>query len=151
MSECCKLNKFVKFTISSEKFEESGMIRNKSKSGQKLMRSLAAFSSGKKSSNSSSHHGSNQKIGRERAISGIDSQCQLSTDGDNSELQSPMGEQPKEALSWDFQDQGIQKALKKCSVQKDDGQLEFLNCKKCGALYFENVSLIFYFSLFRIL
>jgi hypothetical protein len=75
MIECCKLKKFVKFTISSEKFEESKVSGDKCYFGENLRRSLAAFSSGKKSSISSSHHGSNQKLGRERTISGIDSQC----------------------------------------------------------------------------
>ena len=70
---------------------------------------LSAFSSGKKSSKSGSHHGSNQK---ERTISAVDSQCQLSTDGDFSEAQSPLGEQPKEALSWDnVKEVTLQKAL----------------------------------------
>jgi hypothetical protein len=83
----------------------------------------------------------------------VDSQCQLSTDGDLSEACSPLGEQPKEALGWDkFKEKGLSKALKKCQIQKDNGKLEFLNCKKCGSLYFEKVSLkIFDLCLFRIL
>jgi len=76
----------------------------------------------------------------------------LSTDGDLSEACSPLGEQPKESLSWDkFQEKGLSKALKKCHIQKDNGKLEFLNCKKCGSLYFENVSFeLFDLYLFRI-
>lgn len=102
MSNCCQLKNFVKFTTTCESFTgniESNKIKHKS--AYKIRKSLAAFSSGKKSSASGSNHGSNQKPRRERAISGVDSQCQLSTDGDFSETCSPIEEQPKEALSSD--------------------------------------------------
>jgi hypothetical protein len=58
-----------------------------------------------------------------------------------SEVQSPLGEQPKEALGWDtFSEPTLRKALKKCAILKENGKIDFLNCKKCGALFFENVS-----------
>ena len=41
-------------------------------------------------------------------------------------------------------EQSLQKALTKCDIQKDNGKLEFLNCKKCGALYFPKVSTNFW-------
>ena len=72
-------------------------------------------------------------------MSGAESECLLSTDGEFSEVNegssSPTEITAKVPLSWDYNygDQTMLTELKKC---EKGNMVELVNCKQCGAMVF---------------